>query len=61
MSVTQRIDMNKVEYALGVSYKEALDMLNRTVNNLYTLIEVLQDRVLELEIESDRRGEHEHE
>jgi len=53
--------MNKVEYALGVSYKEALDMLNRTVNNLYTLIEVLQDRVLELEIESDRRGEHEHE
>lgn len=45
-----KIDMNKVEYALGVSYKEALDIVNRTINGLYTVIEALQQRVLELEL-----------
>ncbi len=49
MTMTISVDLNKVEYALGVSYKEAVDMLNRTVNNLYDVISVLQTRVLVLE------------
>jgi len=49
METIINLDLNKVEYALGVSYKEALDMLNRTVNNLYDVISVLQNRVLVLE------------
>jgi hypothetical protein len=36
-------------YSLGFSTKEAIDMLTRTVNGLYDIIEVLQNRVLELE------------
>ena len=49
METIINIDLNKVEYALGVSYKEAVDMLNRTVNNLYDVISVLQHRILVLE------------
>ena len=43
------IDLNKVEYRLGVSYQEALDAMTRTINGLYDVISVLQNRVLELE------------
>jgi hypothetical protein len=48
--MTMKIDMNKVEYRLGVSYQEALDAMNRTINGLYDVIEHLQQRVLLLEI-----------
>jgi len=37
------------EYLLGVSYKEALGAVTRSVNGLYDVINVLQNRVLELE------------
>lgn len=37
------------EYLLGVSYKEALGAVTRSVNGLYDVISVLQNRVLELE------------
>jgi len=47
--MTMKIDMNKVEYRLGVSYQETLDAMNRTINGLYDVISVLQNRVLELE------------
>lgn len=48
-----KIDMNKVEYRLGVSYQEAMDAMNRTINGLYDIIEILQKRVLELELKVD--------
>lgn len=41
------------EYLLGVSYKEAIDMINRNLNATYSLIQGLQERVLELEKEVD--------
>lgn len=44
-----KIDLNKVEYELGVSYKQALSMVTRLVNEAYDLIHVLQNRVSELE------------
>jgi hypothetical protein len=53
MTVIQKINMDKVEYLLGVSYKEALDMINRNLNATYSLIEALQERVLELEKQVD--------
>lgn len=53
------IDMNKVEYSLGVSYKEAMDMLTRSINGLYAVIDALQQRVLELELEADKRDSEE--
>lgn len=37
------------EYLLGVSYKEALGAVTRSVNGLYDAIIVLQNRILELE------------
>lgn len=48
-----KIDMNKVEYRLGVSYQEAMDAMSRTINGLYDIIEILQKRVLELELKVD--------
>ena len=42
------------EYLLGVSYKESLGALTRTVNGLYLAIEALQRRVLELELQLDQ-------
>jgi hypothetical protein len=44
-----KIDLNKVEYELGVSYHEALSMVTRLVNEAYDLINVLQTRVSLLE------------
>lgn len=44
-----KIDLNKVEYELGVSYHQALSMVTRLVNEAYDLINVLQNRVTELE------------
>ena len=43
------IDLNKIEYHFGISYKEAITMLNRSLNNLYEMVIILQNRVLELE------------
>lgn len=43
------------EYLLGVSYKEALGAVTRSVNGLYSIIEALQNRVLELELKDDIR------
>ena len=53
MPATISIDMNKVEYRLGVSYQEAMDAMSRTINGLYDIIEILQKRVLELELKAD--------
>lgn len=47
------------EYLLGVSYKEALGAVTRTLNGLYVVIEALQHRVLQLELEADKRGSEE--
>lgn len=52
-TVTKFIDMNKVEYKLGISYQEAFDLMSRTINGLYDLIEHLQQRVLLLEKEAN--------
>jgi hypothetical protein len=49
MGTIINIDLNKVEYELGVSYKQALSMVTRLVNESYDLIAVLQNRVSELE------------
>ena len=49
METIINIDLNKVEYELGVSYKQALSMVTRLVNESYDLIAVLQNRVSELE------------
>jgi hypothetical protein len=46
---TINIDLSKVEYLLGVSYKDAIDVMTRNINALYEVIESLQKRVLELE------------
>jgi uncharacterized protein YutE (UPF0331/DUF86 family) len=48
-----KIDMSKIEYRLGISYEETLDVMNRTINALYDVIESLQKRVLDLEIKQD--------
>lgn len=53
MEAVINIDLSKVEYRLGVSYQEALDTMNRTINGLYEIIEALQNRVLELESQVD--------
>ena len=50
--------MNKVEtgsakHILQLSYQETLDSLMRTVNGFYLVIEALQERVRELEIQSE--------
>ena len=45
------IDLNKVEYMLGVSYKEALDMLSRVNNELHDIIHTMQERIMRLELE----------
>ena len=52
-----KIDLDKIEYRLGVSYKEAMDAMSRTINGLYDIIEMLQKRVLELELKVDDLNE----
>ncbi len=51
------IDMNKVEYRLAVSYQEVIDALTRNINELYDIIEKLQERVLLLEITESGDGD----
>ncbi len=51
------IDMSKVEYRLGVSYQETIDALTRNINELYSIIEKLQERVLLLEITESGDGD----
>lgn len=51
--LNHKIDMSKIEYRLGISYEETLDVMNRTINALYDVIESLQKRVLDLEIKQD--------
>ncbi len=46
-----KIDLNKVEYMLGMSYKEALDMLCRVHNEQSDIINTMQERILCLERE----------
>lgn len=44
-----KIDLNRVEYADGMSYKETIAMIIRTNKVLIDRIDVMQNRVLELE------------
>jgi len=57
MPATLSIDLSKVEYRLGISYQEAMDAMSRTINGLYDIIEILQKRVLELELKVDDLNE----
>lgn len=50
--------MNKIEtgsprHILQLSYQDTLDSLMRTINGFYLVIEALQERVRELEAQSD--------
>jgi hypothetical protein len=45
------IDLNKVEYELGISYKEALSMAIRTNNELHDIVHAMQERIMCLERE----------
>lgn len=42
------------EYLLGLNYKDAMDLMTRSLSGLYVVIEALQNRVLELELELDK-------
>lgn len=57
-NTAENTNMNKVEtgsakHILQLSYQETLDSLMRTVNGFYLVIEALQERVRELEIQSE--------
>jgi hypothetical protein len=45
------IDLNKVEYSLGMSYKEAMAMVIRATNELHDIIHAMQERITCLERE----------
>ena len=51
------IDLNKVEYELGMSYKEALGMAIRTNNELHDIVMDLQNRILKLEMKLNEGSE----
>lgn len=46
-----KIDLRKLEYALGISYHDALEMSIRTNNELHEIIHTMQERILCLERE----------
>ena len=46
-----KIDLNKVEYELGMSYQEAMDMVVRVTNELHEIIHTMQERIMCLERE----------
>lgn len=46
-----KIDLRKVEYELGMSYQEAMDMVVRVTNELHDIIHTMQERIMCLERE----------
>lgn len=57
-NTAENMNMNKIEtgsprHILQLSYQDTLDSLMRTINGFYLVIEALQERVRELEAQSD--------
>lgn len=58
------MNMNKIESAekgsprhiLQISYQDTLDSLMRTLNGFYLVIDALQERVRELEVQTDNNS-----
>ena len=51
METIINIDLNKVEYGLGISYKEALSMSIRANDKLHGIVHEMQERIMRLERE----------
>lgn len=50
-----QMDLSKIEYEHGTSYKEVIDSLCSMLNNAFELISKLQDRILNLELQINKQ------
>lgn len=53
-----KIKLGSAEHRLWLSYQETMDSMMRTINGFYGVIESLQDKVRELELQVDKLTEH---
>lgn len=65
-NITRSMNMNKIDkiesgspmHLLQLSYQETLDTMMKAINGFYSIIESLQERVRELEMQADNNRKY---